>query len=32
VTAPEITVSLGPRQPFLAPYPDYRSFSYWAVQ
>jgi hypothetical protein len=32
VTAPEITVSLGPRQPFLAPYPDYRSFSYWASQ
>ncbi|GLZ52755.1 hypothetical protein [Actinomycetospora sp. NBRC 106378] len=32
VTAPELTVSLGPRQPFLAPYPDYRSFSYWGVQ
>ncbi|MCD2188443.1 hypothetical protein LN037_14945 [Actinomycetospora sp. SF1] len=32
VTAPDLTVTLGPRQPFLAPYPDYRAFSYWAVQ
>jgi hypothetical protein len=32
VTAPEITVTLGPRQPYLQPYPDYRSFSYWASQ
>ncbi|WP_433801065.1 hypothetical protein [Actinomycetospora sp. CA-084318] len=32
VTSPDLTVTLGPRQPFLAPYPDYRAFSYWAVQ
>jgi hypothetical protein len=32
VTAPEITVTLGPRQPYLQPYPAYRSFSYWASQ
>ncbi|WP_018331759.1 hypothetical protein [Actinomycetospora chiangmaiensis] len=32
VTSPELQITLGPRQPFLAPYPDYRSFSYWAVQ
>ena len=32
VTGPEITVTLGPRQPYLQPYPDYRSFSYWASQ
>ncbi|MFC5062686.1 hypothetical protein [Actinomycetospora atypica] len=32
VTAPELTVTLGPQRPFLAPYPDYRSFSYWASQ
>jgi hypothetical protein len=32
VTGPEITVTLGPRQPHLRPYPDYRSFSYRASQ
>ena len=32
VTGPEITVTLGPRQPYLQPYPDYRWFSYSASQ
>ena len=32
VTSSELAVTLGPQQPFLAPYPDYRSFSYWASQ
>ncbi|MDD7940940.1 hypothetical protein PHK61_21195 [Actinomycetospora lutea] len=32
ITRPELTVSVGPRQPYLQPYPDYRSFSYWASQ
>ncbi|MEJ2870415.1 hypothetical protein WCD74_21775 [Actinomycetospora sp. OC33-EN08] len=32
VTGPELEIALGPRQPFLAPYPDYRAFSYWASQ
>jgi hypothetical protein len=32
ITAPEITVTVGPRQPYLQPYPDYRSFHYWASQ
>ncbi|MCD2194810.1 hypothetical protein LQ327_15670 [Actinomycetospora endophytica] len=32
VTGPDLTVSTGPLQPFLAPYPDYRSYHYWATQ
>ncbi|MEJ2886592.1 hypothetical protein [Actinomycetospora aeridis] len=32
ITGSEVTVTLGPRQPYLQPYPDYRSFSYWASQ
>jgi hypothetical protein len=32
ITAPEITVTLGPRQPYVQPYPEYRSFHYWASQ
>jgi hypothetical protein len=32
ITASEVTVTLGPRQPYLQPYPDYRSFHYWASQ
>lgn len=32
ITGSEITVTLGPRQPYLQPYPDYRSFSYWVSQ
>jgi hypothetical protein len=32
VTAPTMTVALGPRQPFLAPYPDYQAFRYWVSQ
>jgi hypothetical protein len=32
VTGPELTVTLGPREPYLAPYPDYTPFSYWASQ
>ncbi|NMO90050.1 hypothetical protein [Actinomycetospora sp. TBRC 11914] len=27
-----LEVTLGPRQPYLAPYPDYHSFGYWASQ
>jgi hypothetical protein len=32
VTSSTLAVTLGPRQPYLAPYPDYRSFGYWASQ
>ncbi|HEY2194413.1 MAG TPA: hypothetical protein VGH76_19250 [Actinomycetospora sp.] len=32
VTSPTLAVTLGPRQPYLAPYPDYHSFGYWASQ
>ncbi|MDL5154644.1 hypothetical protein [Actinomycetospora termitidis] len=32
VTSPDLEITLGPQQPFLAPYPDYRAFSYWASQ
>ncbi|TCK25335.1 hypothetical protein [Pseudonocardia endophytica] len=32
VTGPELTVTLGPRTPYLAPYPDYTPYSYWASQ
>lgn len=27
-----LTVTLAPRKPYLAPFPDYESFSYWATQ
>ncbi|MGW1678927.1 hypothetical protein [Saccharopolyspora sp. NPDC002376] len=32
VTEPTLTVELGPLQDFLGPYPDYSSYTYWAVQ
>lgn len=32
VPGPDLAVSLGPQQPFLAPYPDYHSFGYWVSQ
>jgi hypothetical protein len=32
VTGADLAVTLGPQQPFLAPYPDYHSFGYWASQ
>ncbi|MER5391265.1 hypothetical protein ABTZ89_19455, partial [Saccharopolyspora sp. NPDC002686] len=32
VTEPTLTVELGPLQEFLGPYPDYSSYTYWAVQ
>ena len=32
ITASEVTVTVGPRQPYLQPYPAYRSFHYWASQ
>ncbi|MFP5020077.1 hypothetical protein [Pseudonocardia phyllosphaerae] len=32
VTGPEVRVTTRPEQPFLAPYPDYRSYEWWAHQ
>jgi hypothetical protein len=32
VTSSELAITLGPRQPYLAPYPDYQAFSYWVSQ
>ncbi|MDQ4118125.1 MAG: glycosyltransferase family 39 protein [Actinomycetota bacterium] len=32
VTSPRITVSTGPLAEFVAPYPDYRSYGWWASQ
>jgi hypothetical protein len=32
VTSTTLEMTLGPRQPYLAPYPDYHSFGYWASQ
>lgn len=32
VTGPDLTVTIGPRQLLLAPFPDYTSFGYWASQ
>ncbi|WP_406689740.1 hypothetical protein REH65_27685 [Saccharopolyspora sp. ID03-671] len=32
VTSPDLTVRMGATQEFVGPYPDYKSFGYWAVQ
>jgi len=32
VTASTLTLTVGPVRPYLAPFPDYRSYGYWASQ